>query len=276
VKQIPFAAGQTRQVRVRYGMRMGGYSTGEQEFVYRLDTGASWKGTIGKVDVVARFHGLPWYGTIRPETPGFIRKGQSFMWHWANLEPATGKSSPENKGIRDISISFVPGYQDIVIDGKLMSISSYIGVPRPILKNGEVWVPVALLAEWLGADVEWDGAQREAYLALKKCTVKSKPDAGGRIANLTLPAAAMRLRPGKREVMLMRAADGQFEVNSAQKQITWENGYQVYKLRHKPYLRGRHLFVPVNKIIILLGGTARFDKKTGVTYLTMPQAKPVK
>jgi len=38
-------------------------------------------------------------------------------------------------------------------------------------------------------------------------------------------------------------------------------------------VRGR-LLVPVNEIITMLGGTARFDRKTATTYLTLPWVKP--
>ena len=43
------------------------------------------------------------------------------------------------------------------------------------------------------------------------------------------------------------------------------------KMKHAPLLRERNWFVCVNQIIPLLGGTARFDKKTGITYLTLPK-----
>jgi hypothetical protein len=72
VKKVTFAAGQTRHIRVTYSAPTGADITGNRFFSYRVGTGGSWKGPIGKVTVrvTVRYDPFDWKFDLetRPES----------------------------------------------------------------------------------------------------------------------------------------------------------------------------------------------------------------
>jgi len=228
VKKVRFAKGQKRLIRVRYGGGIGGTSDGTCYFEYRLDTGASWKGKIGKVDLTIRLKGFQRYWHVGMSPSGYQRKGNLITWHWENLEPGTRrKSGSAVKRISGINVDFYPGYADIDVNGEV-PYRGFLGWPKPQLINRQVWAALDFLPHWLQCQVE-------------------------------ISKEAATLMAGKRKLVL--------KLNNYAAILN----DKPIKMKHAPLLRERNWFVCVNQIIPLLGGTARFDKKTGITYLTLPK-----
>lgn len=83
-------------IEVSYPVYGYGYYPYEA-FQYILETGAGWKGTIGSIDVIARFpyeisgknvgmEGADYAGYGSP-TPGGVISGKEIRWHFEDLEP---------------------------------------------------------------------------------------------------------------------------------------------------------------------------------------------
>ncbi|MFZ5633808.1 MAG: protease complex subunit PrcB family protein, partial [Bacillota bacterium] len=85
--EVPFEAGETREVRNTYWVKNHYWSNGQVLAGYILTTGSYWKGPIGKARVVFRFEGvLPGdLVQIFPETYRF--EGNDLVWEWTGLEP---------------------------------------------------------------------------------------------------------------------------------------------------------------------------------------------
>jgi hypothetical protein len=87
VKRVYFQAGQTRVIRNLYGMSLGVDSVGHSFFEYELSTGASWKGKIGRADIIVQLIGLEdttdWH--ISPQ--GYQRMKNQIIWRFRNFEP---------------------------------------------------------------------------------------------------------------------------------------------------------------------------------------------
>jgi hypothetical protein len=70
------------------GFGYSGYGGGDVEFAYVLGTGAGWKDTIGKADIVAR---LPYdvnsFNFIRCEPEDCVLSGKEISWHFEDFEP---------------------------------------------------------------------------------------------------------------------------------------------------------------------------------------------
>ncbi len=270
VKTVRFAAGQQRSVRVRYGVGVGDDIEGGRFFQYRLDTGASWKGPIGHVEVVVRLRRFSHYWSVHGIPAESRRAGDTLTWQWKNVEPGV-KVKGKEKCPGRMEVYFTPGYRGILFNGG--RVSGYGDIySRPELRGTEVWGSLADLAQWAHANLEWNAADRSATLWLGRSELQTKPDSVGRLTEVTLPAHSIWLRPGVREATVLSAAKMKASAQPEKHELSLEGGKGV-RLRHAPYIKHGRLFVPVNEIVTLLGGTARFDKKTGTTYLTLPEAK---
>lgn len=98
VKDVPFAAGQTRTVVDEYTGGMGNEVGGYTWFWYTLISGASWKGKIGEAKITVDTSSmLEQYavGSISPK--GYTRRGGIIKWTLRNLEPK-----------ENVEITFVP------------------------------------------------------------------------------------------------------------------------------------------------------------------------
>jgi hypothetical protein len=106
VKDVPFAAGQTRTVVDEYAGGMGGDSAGWENFNYTLITGASWKGKIGEAKITVDASPMLEKYTITSISPkGYTRRGGLIKWTLRNLEPK-----------EDVEIIFVPAVK-ITLNG---------------------------------------------------------------------------------------------------------------------------------------------------------------
>lgn len=85
--EVPFKAGETREVGNTYWVKNHNWSNGQVMAGYILATGSSWKGPIGRARVVFRFEDVLPYD-IRHISPGTYRfKGEDLVWEWTDLEP---------------------------------------------------------------------------------------------------------------------------------------------------------------------------------------------
>lgn len=87
VKEVEFAAGQTRCVRDEYAAELGS-SVGDYSFFeYILRTGATWAGRIGVADIVVtttRMAGMD-LKNVEPAATG--RDEHEVRWHFSDIEP---------------------------------------------------------------------------------------------------------------------------------------------------------------------------------------------
>jgi hypothetical protein len=141
VKAVRFAAGHTRRVTVRYTAPLGMWSVGPGRFfTYKVTTGDSWKGPIGNVHMLIRGHYSPDRAWL--SAPSYFRRTgpTTFEWTARNLKPA-----------EDVYLSYSLG-ADVRVAGETMEVGYQ--PPYPYVRDGEVWVPVQMLAGWLRADTD--------------------------------------------------------------------------------------------------------------------------
>ncbi|MDQ7794521.1 MAG: hypothetical protein RDU89_08940 [bacterium] len=85
--EVPFAAGQTREVRNTYWCHPTFRSNGEVGTGYILVTGATWYGKIDRATVTFEFDGILPY-QLSTVSPGDYRfEGTSLVWEWTDFEP---------------------------------------------------------------------------------------------------------------------------------------------------------------------------------------------
>lgn len=83
-----FDIGEKKKIRNTYWVIPTQYN--RFNFQYILNTGSSWKGSIGKADVYARFHDdytIYDAGRITPDGYYYDKKNNSIVWHFENFEP---------------------------------------------------------------------------------------------------------------------------------------------------------------------------------------------
>jgi hypothetical protein len=240
VMSVRFGRNQTRSIRVHYNMtQLGSDWNGVRWFSYRLDTGVPWKGRIGKVDVMVNIKGIPrtqWLVISKPE--GITRKDDILKWHWKSLEP--------NK--KEMSAS-----TDWVLEGLWGEPVSNIGVRlNPgyfyVVLNGRR-IPNGEGGGWSSTFLEGQRTWTSPYTLARWFGAKEKYDYRENVATLTTAKHTIILQLGKKTLTI----DGKSEA-----------------LKTPCKLREGNLSIPVNDVFIALGGKARFDKKTGITYLTLP------
>ena len=230
VKTVHFSAKQRRVVCVRYGMKNGDISGGGRFFKYTLGTGAYWKGTIGRAEIIVNLRRFPWYWNVDGNPEGYQRKGNQLEWIFRDFKPGTKKiEAKEEFEPTEISVFFNPGYEDIYLDNE--KISPYNETSTfPQLKGSQVGSQLGLFSDWVDGEVEWN--ERTSEVTLK----------------------------AQNHVLVFRANERNATLDG-----------RLIQLKEVPRLRQHRHYICVNEIITLLGGTARFDKKTSITYLTLPQ-----
>lgn len=85
---VPFEPGQERQVLNSYWVKNNSWSNGDTASGYILVTGASWKGSIGEVEVRLRLaDGIMPYHLLNATPTSYVFEGTDLVWRWYNLEP---------------------------------------------------------------------------------------------------------------------------------------------------------------------------------------------
>jgi hypothetical protein len=96
--KLPFEAGQTRKLRVRYetayrvasGSVSEDYESSPETLTYLFSTAAVWKGAIGKGKVTVRAVGVP-ADQVKLNLPKrFQRDGDQWTWEFKDFEPGLG------------------------------------------------------------------------------------------------------------------------------------------------------------------------------------------
>ena len=141
VKTVRFEAAQVRHVRVSYTMAMGRDIMRNRFFEYRLGTGRSWKGNIGRATVRLRLEYNPMHWKVKPDA-GFRQITDSILeWRQQDFEPQLGTAL----GVRFEAIPV-----EVVWDGESRNPFHFI---YPEFYRGHFWVPVTSLQYSNGAEI---------------------------------------------------------------------------------------------------------------------------
>jgi hypothetical protein len=150
LKRVRFGAGQTRVIRNVYRAPLGAISTGHNFFDYILTTGASWKGKIGRSDIIVELSGLDHVADLEIRPKGYRRVGNRIVWRLENYEPN-----------EDIFIVFFQHYR----------LNADIGESRIVSRDALIRPQGTLMidADWFrsirGVRVAWDGATQRVTIA---------------------------------------------------------------------------------------------------------------
>jgi hypothetical protein len=182
VKSVRFARGQQRRVRVRYSAKTGDDISGRRFFAYRIGSGASWKGPIGRVQVFLQvsYDRARWQFAV---PPGFRRIGPG------RYEFARRAYEPSARD--EILISYLPIYYSAGLYGG----PGMYGPPlfgRQTTAGVAIFVPVRYLARWLGAELTLSRSSVTLVLGRRQLTIRpgeSWMRAGGQ--RVPLPAAPL-------------------------------------------------------------------------------------
>jgi len=162
VRNVTFASGQVRRVRVAYAAPPAWTGEPVMIFYYHVSTGASWKGPIGKARVRVDAHYDPRHEWFLPSSGrkthlAFRRVGKTAFEATAdNLEPT------END---DADLTYVPYYAGLSFgDAELLWLNN------PYFEGGTLWVPARELGEELHAGVSWKAGT--AVLSLRDKQVR--------------------------------------------------------------------------------------------------------
>jgi hypothetical protein len=145
LKRVRFGAGQTRVIRNVYRAPLGAISTGHNFFDYILTTGASWKGKIGRSDIIVELSGLDHVADLEIRPKGYRRVGNRIVWRLENYEPK-----------ENIFIMFFQHYR----------LNADIGESRIVSRDALIRPQGTLMidADWFrsirGVRVAWDGSRQ--------------------------------------------------------------------------------------------------------------------
>mgnify|MGYP000481936890 CR=1 FL=1 len=152
LKRVRFGAGQTRVIRNVYRAPLGSVSTGHDFFDYILTTGASWKGKIGRSDIIVELSGLDHVVDLDIRPAGYRRVGNRIVWRLENYEPK-----------ENIDIIFFQHYRLQVNDDQwgAFRIVSRDAMQRP---QGVFLIEARWFEEIPGVRVAWDASQQRVTI----------------------------------------------------------------------------------------------------------------
>lgn len=150
LKRVHFGTGQTRVIRNVYRAPLGAISNGEKFFHYILVTGASWKGKIGRSDIIVDLSALGSVTDLSIRPAGYRRANNRIAWRFENYEPN-----------EDISIVFFQHYR----------LNADIGEPRIVSRDalvrpqGTLMIDAGWFRSMRGVQVAWDSKTRRVTIA---------------------------------------------------------------------------------------------------------------
>ena len=112
LKEVPFSAGQIRQVKVKYTGMYGGDVTGRQSLNYILRTGASWRGPIQNCRVTVDWTRAGLHGRPELSMGGVVPKWRS---------PSRTSATATIRNLRpqaDLTITMIPGFWRFTVNGQ--------------------------------------------------------------------------------------------------------------------------------------------------------------
>jgi len=196
-KRVYFRANQTRKVKVQYRMPMGADNSGGSGGTYVLTTGATWKGTIKRLDVIVdwskqRLSSKPTLDSI----PFTQTSATSAKCSLLDVEPRN-----------DIGLHRVDGFFNFSLNGKELRSSLCPTMPRVLFEDGSLLFPLEdsprryqhWLGELLGTFVE-DDVEAWSHPALRRFANKMTINEDGTILDGNGRRYRMRRAPVIREV----------------------------------------------------------------------------
>ena len=152
LKRVHFGTGQTRVIRNVYRAPLGAVSNGEKFFHYILVTGASWKGKIGRSDIIVDLSALGSVTDLSIRPAGYRRVGNRIVWRLENYEPK-----------ENIDIIFFQHYRLQVNDDQwdAFRIVSRDAMQRP---QGVFLIEARWFEEIPGVRVAWDASQQRVTI----------------------------------------------------------------------------------------------------------------
>lgn len=85
-----FQQGESKTIEVEYSLPFGMlYKSSERFFTYLLSTGAKWKGTIGKAEIIVNLKDIEIDSIISQKPDNCVKNNKQLTWTFTNLEPST-------------------------------------------------------------------------------------------------------------------------------------------------------------------------------------------
>ena len=85
-----FQQGESKTIEVEYSLPFGMlYKTNERFFTYLLSTGAKWKGTIGKAEVIVNLKDIEMDSVVSQKPDNCVKSNNQLTWTFTDLEPTT-------------------------------------------------------------------------------------------------------------------------------------------------------------------------------------------
>jgi len=85
-----FQQGESKTIEVQYSLPFGMlYKTNERFFTYLLSTGANWKGTIGKAEIIVNLIDIEIDSIISKQPNNFEISNKHLTWTFSDFEPTT-------------------------------------------------------------------------------------------------------------------------------------------------------------------------------------------
>jgi hypothetical protein len=85
-----FQKGESKTIEVQYSLPFGMlYKTNERFFTYLLSTGANWKGTIGKAEIIVNLKNIEMDSLISQQPNNCVINNNQLKWTFSDFEPTT-------------------------------------------------------------------------------------------------------------------------------------------------------------------------------------------
>ena len=85
-----FQEGESKMIEVQYSLPFGMlYKTNERFFSYLLSTGANWKGTIGKAEIILNLKDIEVDSIVSQQPDNFVKSNKQLIWTFSDFEPST-------------------------------------------------------------------------------------------------------------------------------------------------------------------------------------------
>ncbi|HTO15804.1 MAG TPA: hypothetical protein VLZ83_08535, partial [Edaphocola sp.] len=85
-----FQQGESKTIEVQYSLPFGMlYKTNERFFTYLLSTGANWKGTIGKAEIIVNLKDIEMDSIVSKKPNNCVISNDQLRWTFSDFEPTT-------------------------------------------------------------------------------------------------------------------------------------------------------------------------------------------
>lgn len=85
-----FQQGESKTIEVQYSLPFGMlYKTNKRFFCYLLSTGAKWKGTIGKAEIIINLKDIEMDSIVSQQPDNCVKSNKQLTWTLSDFEPST-------------------------------------------------------------------------------------------------------------------------------------------------------------------------------------------